>query len=285
MGEDVIKPITFSDARLLNRISLFNNGKNLLMTDCQKNLLISCDLNGQKENVISLDKNLVCPRGLFVSSKEEIYILDYLSGSIFIFNNEFQLIKRIGENLIRPSYLSVDLESQLIYISHLLSDEIIVSDITYGKLIGKINVKRPLHSKIYQDKLFVISMVNCDVDRKKVLEIKSGNFISVINRKKLEIIQTLRFKDWFDPWSLHLTSDFNLYTIAKEIDKEGFISENYFLFKVHSNSFSSNFNIKEKIKLENISSFNDALYLENKIILCGVGNNEFSNQIKIIQFN
>jgi hypothetical protein len=77
-----------------------------------------------------------------------------------------------------------------------------------------------------------------------------------------------------------MTRDMTLYTIAKEIDKKGFVSEDYFLFKI-----DSNYKIEQKIQLENTSSFNDALYLENKIILCGIGKNKFLNQIKIIQFN
>jgi hypothetical protein len=269
---------------LLNRIFLFKKQKNILITDSEKNLLILCNLNGQREDTISLAKHLSCPRGLFVSPKEEeIYILDYLAGSIFIFNKNFELIKRIGENIIKPSFLSVDLESQLVYVSSLFCDEISILDSIYGKLINKISVISPLHTKIYENLLFVISMIDCDYegfDRKKILEIKNGNYISVINRQSLELIRKIEFNDWFDPWSLHMTRDMTLYTIAKEIDNKGFVSEDYFLFKI-----DSNYKIKQKIQLENTSSFNDALYLENKIILCGIGKNKFLNQIKIIQFN
>lgn len=279
-----MKKIEIKNSSILNRITLFN-GKSLLITDCEKCVLYLYTLESHILKEIDLKSHLKCPRGLVVLSKEngneEIYILDYVIGSVFVFNEDFKLVKKCVVNLIKPSYMSIDSETKFIYVSHSLSDEMTIWDSLNGNLITRSSFQRPLHSKIAGDILYLVSMVDCSFDpteKEKLLNIKAGNFVSLIHKTTMHLLKRLNFVDGFDPRIVHVTSVHKLWIIAKDIDRNKRVSKNFFLFKINAEH-----EVIEKVELKDISSFNDVLYVENKIVICGIGELYPISIIKIVQ--
>ena len=201
---------------------------------------------------------------------------------IFVFNQNFKLIKKIGENLKKASFnLTIDYESDILYCSHFYKDVVTLWNVNDAKLIQELEIERPIDLKISENKIYILSRADYDADRekRKLAKVKKGNSINVLNKSNHEIINKIQFDDWFCPHSLHISSDGDIYTTAYELDKNnGTWSKNTFLFIIDSTSYQ----IKQKIELNDVDTFVGALYLNNKLILCYV--NDICNEIRIIDF-
>ena len=267
----------------LYRIAYFRNCTSLLITDGGKGLLHICDLDGNLINSLNPKNVLTDPRGIFVFKKdsdEEIYVLDYSAGIIFLFNSKFKLVKKIGSNLKKAEYLSVDSDSDVIFISHTSNDSVSLWNKNSGKFLDKFEIETPLHSRLSKDKLFLVSWADSDYDKKmkKVNSIKKGNFITIFAKASLEKLHEIKFDNVVFPHSIYLSSDTrNIYTIAYQMNDDSVHSKNSFLYTINEN-----YEIKQSIELNDTLFFYDALYLQNKIILCGLG--PLKNKLRIIEF-
>ena len=265
-------------------MALFNKETKVLSLQGCGGLIYVCDLNGNLLKSINPGGCLKQTYGICVGIRkngiEEIYVYDYIARSVFVFNQDFKLIKKIGEILENSEYLTIDCESDILYCSH-YQDVVTLWNVNDAKLIRKLEIERPYELKISENKIYILSNAdyNCDREKRKLTELEKGNYINVLNKSNHEIINKIQFDDWFDPQSLHLSSDGDIYTIAYELDKNnGIYSKNRFLFIIDSTSCQ----IKQKIKLTDVVKFEGALYLNNKLILCSV--NGLPRDMRIIEF-
>ena len=265
-------------------MELFKKETKILITDEGTRLHV-CDLNGNLLKSVNPDYCLKAPIGICVGIRkngiEEIYIYDRKERTVFVFNQDFELIKKIGMNLEKSDCLTIDCESDILYCSHFETHNVTFWNVNDSKLIQKLQIEQPLELKISENKLYIVSGTDFKFNwgKRKLPEVFKGNYINVLNKSNYEIINKIQFDDWFFPYSLHLSSDGDIYTIAYELDKNNrILSKNRFLFIISSTSYQ----IKQKIELNDVDSFNDSLYLNNQLILCRV--NDKKNTIRIIEF-
>ena len=249
-------------------MALFNKETNILITDHLKvlihvGLIHVRDLNGNLLKSINSVGCLKDPYGICVGIKkygiipffsigiEEIYVYDGRAKTVFVFNEDFKLIKKIGENLEKSFYLTIDCESDILYCLHRDKDVVTLWNVNDAKLIQKLKIEGPDDLKISENKIYIVSLADYDSDRdkRKLTKVKKGNYINVLNKSNQEIINKIQFDDWFCPFSLHLSSDGDIYTTAFELDKNnGTWSKNRFLFIIDSTSCQ----IKQKIELKKL---------------------------------
>ena len=266
-------------------MALFNKETNILITDYGKDLIHVCDLNENHLKSINPGDCLnelygICV-GIGKNGIEEIYVYGLEAKTVFVFNQDFKLIKKIGKSLERLCNLTIDCDSDILYCSHYDTDVVTLWNVNDAKLIEELKIEQPFELKISENKIYIVSYAEYDADmeKRKLKKIEKGNYINVLNKSNHKIINKIQFDDWLDPQSLHLSSDGDIYTIAYELDKNnGIWSKNRFLFIIDSTSSQ----IKQKIELNDVYSFDDALYLNNKLILCNV--NGKRNEIRIIEF-
>ena len=281
-----INSIILDNNECLMRMTTFNNCQEILISDEKKGLIHRFTLNGQHLSSINPNSCLQIPGSICVglneeNGDEEVYVYDWKAESVFVFNDEFNMIKKIGKNLKTVQYLVKDSESSILYVSHLLEDSVTLWNINDGKFIFKLKIEQPLDLKIAKDKIYIISWTDGDFYSKikQVFNLNKGNYINVLNKSTLNIIHKIQFEYWLAPRSLHLSRDSNIYTTAQELNEYGLYSKNKYLFIIDSN----NYTVKQKIQLNDIERFADVLYMNNEMILCGV--NRVLNEIKIIKFN
>ncbi len=287
-GEDVtaISNISIYNANVLGRIALFNNESMAIITDIGRSQLHIIDINGNHLNSINPNGVLREPLGICSrvreNNVEEIFVYDFKAQAIFLFDSSFRLIKVIGSNMQNVQFISVDSENDSLYASHRKDNMVTIWNTITGQYWTKFDIIQPVHSKTSSDKLYVVSQAVNQIRnyyKRKVKGLMKGNLIYVISKFTLQILQTINFDDWLAPHSLHLSSDGYIYTLAYKFDKNGYYSKNRFLFVI---SLADN-QIIRKIELNELDLFTDALYLNNKIIVCGV--NDEDNVLRLIDFN
>ena len=215
------------------------------------------------------------------SCNERIYIYDNEMKIVFVFDSNFKLKSKIGYKMKITNHMNVDVEyeSNILYASHMLHNEITLWNTENGSLIVKINVDGPKDIAFNRDNLFVVNQPDVKTDwvTNKVIKISKGNSVSIIDKKSLELKHRIQFNNLCIPNTLHFTKEMNIYTIAYELDANGFMSKYRYLYIIDYNG-----NILKSFELKNISCFNDAVYLDNKIIVSG--NLFIQNRISIIEF-
>ena len=273
------KTVKINNASVLWRMSLFNNGSNILITDYSKGVIHKLDINLKYIEAINPNNCLKEPYGICVHSNknETIFVSEFKFKKVFMFDSKFKLIKSIGDDLNGAFNLSIDSNSLLI--SEFYGDALSIYNIENGKVIKEIKVERPLHSTNDINNIYVGSDADCERDsnNRKLIKIKKGNSIIIISKLTLEITNKIQFNDWFFPKSIYSSND-QIYTIAHELDNNSIWSKNLFLFQINK----ENKQITKKIELVDINLFWDAIYLNNKVIISGV--NDKDNEIRTIEF-
>lgn len=251
-------------------MAFINKSEKLVMIDLRKGLLIY-DLKMNQLSFWNPQNGLKQPTALFVSSNKsgKIYIYDCEVKKIFVFNEEFVLLDKIGSDLKYSSFISMDSESFL-YISHTSYDEVSVLNTESGKLDVLRDIERPCDIRFKEKLLFILSKAEFEG-----LKIQRGNFIYAINKESLQVIKKIQLENWFNPLSLNIDSNSNIYTIAQYFDNA---TKSLSAFQLYI--FDKEYKLSKKIKLEKIKAVRDNLYLDNKIITF-----VDSNQIAIVDFN
>ena len=244
------------------RMTLFNNDSKLLIPDKKNHSLHILDVFKKDKNVETANVSgcyLKDPKALYIHEKD-IYVTDWGFKHILIFESNFKLKRRIGEEIKRSNYLSVNqhkYENKVLFISHTRDNEISLWDIIDGTFLQKVEIEAPRDLKFRDDNLFILS--------------KNG--IILMNKNTLLIQNRIELNDISLPQSLHVSKT-SAYLIGYSIDRNKVKSENFHLF------IFENLNLNKKaMKIElrrEISFFTDAVYLQNRIILCG--NFQINNQ-------
>ena len=258
----------------LGRMALFKNDSKLLIADKKNSSILIFDILNKKktETIIIEGVSLKEPKAVYVH-EEDVYVADWGFKQILIFDSNFKFKRKIAENIKRSNYLSVNQhksEMKVLFISHTRDNEISLWDIFGDNFLQKVDIEAPRDLKFRDDVLFILS--------------KNG--IIMMNKNTLLIKTVIDFNDISFPHSLHL-SETSIYLIGYSVDKNEGKSKNFYLF-IFDNS---NLNRQSKrIELtREISFFTDAVYLQNRIILCGNfqfddQNDEEANQIALLDF-
>ena len=261
-------------------MALFNNGSNILITDYEKGVIHKLDINLNYIEAINPNNCLKKPCGVCVqrNQNETIFVADDKLKKVFMFDSTFKFIKSIGDDLNGVEYLSINSNSLLI--SEYWGDVLSIYNIDNGKVINKIKVDCPLQSTNDINNIYVVSRADCewDLNKRKLIEIKKGNSIIIISKSTLEIKDKIQFNDWLWPHSIYSSND-QIYTIANCLDDNLIWSKNDYLFQINKEIRQKS----KKIELEDIKHFYDVIYLNNKVILCGV--NGKRNEIRTIEFH
>jgi hypothetical protein len=260
------------------RMVLFNNDSKLLIADKKNHSLHILDVFKKEkttERALISGCSLKEPKALYVD-KEDIYVADWAYKQILIFESNFKLKRKIGEEIKRSNYLSVNqhkCENKVLFISHTRDNEISLWDISDGSYLQNVEIEAPRDLKFRDDNLFILS--------------KNG--IILMNKNTLLVRNQIEFNDICLPQALHL-SQTSAYLIGYSIDKNKVKSDKFHLFMFLNSDFD-----KKHIKIEltrEISFFTDVVYLQNRIILCGNFQNnnqneeeEEANQVAFIDFN
>ena len=75
------------------------------------------------------------------------------SKSLFVFNQDFKLNKKIGEKLENFYCLTIDCENDILYCLHWSKDVVTLWNVNDAKLIRKLDMERPLELKISENKI------------------------------------------------------------------------------------------------------------------------------------
>jgi hypothetical protein len=277
------KSIEINNAKYLNRMTLFNKGTNILVTDYINGGLHILDLDCNYIRVVHQYDCLKLPSGICVQVKENgdevIFVSDDEAKKVFLFDSSFKLIKTIGNDLNFVNYISVD--SKNLYVSHGI-DIVSIIYLNECRLITKLKIERPFQSTSDLNKLYIVSNFDgeWDEENRKVNKIKNGNYINIISKFNFNIIKKIQFVNWLLPRSIYLSNDGNIYTTAFELDNNNNYSKNKYLLQINK----ENNKIMNKIELNDIDMFYDSIYLNNKIILCFV-NLDKGNEMRIIEFH
>ena len=283
------KSIVVKNECWLTSISIFKDSSKILLTDAGNAEMHILDING---GYIKVNRHPLInePIALCIRSKtplrdEQIYIRDMQEKGILVFDLNFNFVKNINKDLENIRYMSIDSETDILYISHHPGDFVTVCKADNGDKVNKIQIDQPFDSKIDSDKVYIISSFSGEQDlkKRKLLKLIKGNYINVINKKTSEKIHTINFDCWFDIGSINISNN-AIYTIAYKLEANQFYSKNRFLFIISS---SKPHQIIRMIELDGLDNFRDAIYLNNnnvnKIILNSV--TDKWNDIQIIEFS
>ena len=152
-------------------MALFNKETNILITDRWTRLIHVCDLNGNLLKSINPGGCLKEPEGICVGIRkngiEEIYVSDRRANTVFVFNQDFKLIKKIGENLEESYDLTIDCETDILYCLHFAKNAVTLWNVNDSKLIQKLEIERPIDLKINENKIYIVSVAFGDIDWRK----------------------------------------------------------------------------------------------------------------------
>ena len=281
-----VKKVDLKYAGRLTKMALFNKETKILILDDVKVLIHVCDLNGILVKSINPESCLKDPFGICVGAgkngDEEIFIYDHYLETVFVFDPDFKLIKKFENNLKGVYYLTIDSETQILYCSHTYDNIVTLLNANDGQLVQKLKIERPVNIKLIETRVYIVSLVDCDrdEDKRKLIKLKRGNYISVLNKPSLEIVYKIQLENWLWPGSLHISTNSNIYTAAFVLDEDGIYSKNLYLFVIDS----QNYELKQNVELNDVESFCDALYMNKKLIFSAV-NEKDNNEIRTFCFN
>lgn len=238
------------------RMVLFNNDSKLLIADKKNHSLHILHVFEKEktiERAIISGCSLKEPKALIVD-EEYIYVADWGYKQILIFESNFKLKRRIGEEIKRSNYLSVNRhksENKVLFISHTRDNEISLWDILDGSFLKKVDIEAPRDLKFRDDNLFILS--------------KNG--IILMNKNTLLVRNQIELNDICLPQALHL-SQTSAYLIGYSIDRNKVKSDKFHLFTFLNSDLD-----KQPMKIElrrEISFFTDVVYFQNSLLFYAV---------------
>ena len=219
------------------------------------------------------------PVGVYILhdvNEEKIFIGDNHYNKIFVFNSNFELEFQFGDqNLKNPKYIQIDIkfDKSRLYVSDHTNNEITIWNTRNRSFIAKIEIDTPKQINFTQNSFYVASFELYDqVKNNKVMKItRGGNCIFEIDKVSFEIKRRV-IGSWYSPELLNMESNGNLKIIAYDFINNITISGmRYFL------TIDQNGQIIEKVELNGIYAIDDAIFVNNKLIVC------FANKLKIFE--
>lgn len=249
------------------------------------------DLMDRKIRVISSDGDslgsynpksiLAWPLAICSSNeiKKKLFVGDCERHEIMVFDDELNLLKRFGRNLIKyPNSLTVDDDTHLVYVTDYSGNSLDVFNYETGSLISQITIDSPSHLKLFNDKLYVISGIEVELfkgERRLSKVTKGSNCVFEVEKKTLKIQSTIKSDKWLSPMGIHLEErNKYLFTAAYYLSTSNQISDYFYLFIINS----TNGQFLHSLELDGIQTIRDFVYTDNKLIICR------ENEVKFIEF-
>jgi hypothetical protein len=260
--------------RKQNHLLLTNYGDGALnIIDTNGNLIRIVNLSGWLSQVFSVCSNV---------STNEIFVNCYGNG-VFVFDKDFNYLRNFGKGIMGfTSFMILDHKTRerRLYASNYQKNQIGVWHSGLGKLIETIKLDRPDFMVLINNSIYVTSSTSWSfewkLDDRVLTSIHNGsNGIYELDKNTYELIKEIKFDYWLEPRGLQYDSNFNILTLAYELDPATrVISETRSIFVINKWG-----NCVNKIKLYSFDNlFWDMLVIENKLLVL------YQNQIKTIEF-
>jgi hypothetical protein len=231
-----------------------------------------------------------------------IVIGDCLRHELLVFDLNLTLVKRISHKYVAkapnsmcvdycPCTVSSDLPTYTAHSKTINGNTLYVTDWSFntlyaysfdtGHLINKIQIDSPSHMKLLNDKLYVISGIECELvpNKRKLNKITKGsNCIFELDKQSLQILNTIKSEKWLSPCGLDISPiTQNIYTMAYYLDSEQSISDYFSLFIINSSGQCLHQLLLNGIQIVRDFAFLDLNY--HHLVICG------ENEIKFIDFD
>lgn len=310
---DFTKIISFKTYELpgfvwIARMKLKKNMNNILATDRRNKGIVLIDLNGNLVKSFQGQNMLSEPFAICINKRNEIFIGDHLEKSIFVFNQNFEFLRKFGnDTLIESSSFALDEADETVKIgssnesiSLLFSTSKFMNTISVwnsdtGEFVNKFKLNKPEYIQVCDKRLFIIGRVNNSniytlsqnlSDSNKNI-IYSANCIYILNKRTFDLIHTIQLSNCYDLKGLFVDKHLNIFTIGKEYlydDANCNENEKHFSnFSTTKSRFLYVFNeksgyCKQSVQIEGLNDLTDFFVLKNKIFIC------HRDSIKTIQF-
>lgn len=257
-----------------NQLLLTNYGDSALhIIDTNGNLIRVMNLSGWLSQVFSVCSNV---------SNSEIFVNCYGNG-VFVFDKDFNYLRKFGKGIMGfTSFMFIDhtTREKRLYASNYQKNQIGVWHSGRGELIDTIKLDRPDFMILANNFIYVTSSTSWSFEWKRddrvLTSIHNGsNCIFELDKSTHRLIREIKFEYWLEPRGLQFDSNFNILTLAYELDQTSrVISETRSIFVINKWG-----NCVNKIKLYSFDNlFWDMIVIENKLLIL------YQNQIKSIEF-
>ncbi len=186
-----------------NRMVLIESKQKFIITSSYNQSVVLIDINGNWLERRTLNGLIKQPWGICVNSNNEVFIGDNEQKCIFVFDLNWKLLRRIGDNISNGFFdMVIDNTTNEIFIANLFDSQLIVVDEFFGRLRKKVYIGSPTYLRLSKDQVFVLNM----------------DYIYCLNKTTFEIYQTIKLDNCDYVYGLYVDSMLNIYTTAHDID-------------------------------------------------------------------
>ena len=193
----------------------------ILVTDPEGRAIRILDKNGNFLRSIIPNVVLERPGTICVSSKNEIYIEEMILEKIFVFDENFNLLREFGDERLQMSlHMKIDDDTDTIFMTSYLNNTLTVWNCATGEFINNISINSPLSLTLSNDKLFVLSANDVGIfSREYTIQINENNqnCMYVLDKKTLEILKSINISSFVQPKGLTIDSEMNFIITATDL--------------------------------------------------------------------
>jgi hypothetical protein len=191
------------------RVALSPDKKCFLICDINNKSIMCVGLNGEFIKSFNPENILKGPCALCIDyKKNEIYVSDWTIDLIFVFNDQFKVLRVLGEmEKVDTAFdLCFDSDSKYLFASDSNNKVITVLNGKTGQIVKNLNIDSPKHMRTLNDTLYVLSDNN---SKAYILGLDKYTFkeTSLISLTNLGFVR-----------GLHIDECSNIYTTAYEKD-------------------------------------------------------------------
>ena len=203
----------------LRRIALTPDKQKLFVCDIDNKSIMCISLAGEYIRSHNPDNFLKGPCAICIDNrKKEIYVSDWTIDKIFVFNENFKLIRDLGVMVkVDTAFdLCLDSDTNYLFSSDSNNGVVTVLDAKTGQLIKHLEIDSPKTMRIFNSYLYVLSDNN------------SKSYILGLNKKTFEEIKMIRLTNLGMVRGMHIDELYsNVYTTGyeKEINENSIIWE------------------------------------------------------------
>jgi hypothetical protein len=219
--------------------------------------------------------NGISPLAICTNKNDEIFISDCTKSEIYRLNKELKLIATYKNNSFTTlNFLIYDDQTDFIYFTDWINNLLNIYDTESNIIIKSIRVDSPLHIRVSDEKLYLISGTELrSIKEKKDLNKASRGCIIELDKHNLEIKNKITFDDWILPIGLFIDSNKYLYTTAFNLDSTDDKMSESFLYIINPKGICVH-----KVPLGGFEILNDFLIIDKSLYVI------YHKEMKCIDF-
>jgi hypothetical protein len=266
-----IKPLKIPFELTVGLAHVKENG-HILITDPESSSIRIMDENGNYMRAVYPNELLQKPGAICVSSKSEIFIVDMCLEKIFVFDKDLIYLREFGDSRLQWSFnMIIDFKTDIIYMTSFLNNNLTAWNGNSGEFLNEISLNSPLTAYIApcHEKILVISAIDVGIfSREYTAQISENNdnCIFVIDKKSLEILQSIDISKFIQPKGLMIDEKMNFYITAAEIEQVNINETNNKKPSRHLIKFNENGEALQKTLLELEDTF-QVIFFEKKLLI------------------